>query len=355
MDSFKVPKPRKLKSGTWFIQLRLGGESIPVNGKTEKEVIREAQHIKAEYLAGKRIIKTDSIDTKPLLSLNDAIQEYCDSKSNILSPATVRGYENIRKNQLKSIMDKNIYDLVELSDEEWQKIVNEESAKYAAKTVKNSVLFCKTIIKQRTKKSIAEFDLASPDVRTSSFLLPSEIKTFVKFVMETDISLIALLALSSMRLSEIQALDWKYIKKNPDFIKTNGAVVPDKNHKYQHKEKNKNATSTRNVPILIPELATVIEQQRKPSGPLMTCSRSHFLKHVHRTCQRANITDVDIHGLRHSFASLAYHLKMPEKVAMEIGGWADAGTMHRIYTHIAQQDISRYQTEMANFYKDETV
>lgn len=57
-----------------------------------------------------------------------------------------------------------------------------------------------------------------------------------------------------------------------------------------------------------------------------------------------------MHGLRHSFASLAYHLHMPERIAMEIGGWSDSGTMHKIYTHIAQSDIKRYQAAMGNFY-----
>ena len=41
---------------------------------------------------------------------------------------------------------------------------------------------------------------------------------------------------------------------------------------------------------------------------------------------------------------------MPEKIAMEIGGWADATTMHKIYTHIARADIKRYQTAMTQFY-----
>lgn len=35
---------------------------------------------------------------------------------------------------------------------------------------------------------------------------------------------------------------------------------------------------------------------------------------------------------------------------MEIGGWSDSGTMHKIYTHIAQSDIKRYQAAMGNFY-----
>ena len=50
----KVPEPRKLPSGSWFIQLRLGGESIPVSSTSKQVCIKEAQAIKAEYLAGKR-------------------------------------------------------------------------------------------------------------------------------------------------------------------------------------------------------------------------------------------------------------------------------------------------------------
>ena len=35
---------------------------------------------------------------------------------------------------------------------------------------------------------------------------------------------------------------------------------------------------------------------------------------------------------------------------MEIGGWSDSGTMSKIYTHIAQSDVDRYQTAMTAFY-----
>ena len=63
---------------------------------------------------------------------------------------------------------------------------------------------------------------------------------------------------------------------------------------------------------------------------------------------------VGVHGLRHSFASLAslaYHLQIPEQIAMEIGGWSDIGTMRKIYTHIAQQDMERYETKLQDFLK----
>ena len=50
----KLPEPRRLASGNYFIQLRLGGESISITESSRAACIREARAIKAEYLAGKR-------------------------------------------------------------------------------------------------------------------------------------------------------------------------------------------------------------------------------------------------------------------------------------------------------------
>lgn len=39
----KIPEPRKLSSGKWFIQLRLGGESISISNWDKTSCIREAR------------------------------------------------------------------------------------------------------------------------------------------------------------------------------------------------------------------------------------------------------------------------------------------------------------------------
>lgn len=352
----KIPKARKLGSGAWFIQLRLGGESISVTDRDKKKCEREARYIKSEYLAGKRVKQAEEPPEpeRPIITLDKAIDDYCKSKSNVLSPATIRGYQNIRRNQLKEIMQTDVYELAGLPKEDWQEIINRESGKHAPKTVKNAVSFARTIIQEKTKTVVPAATLPAPIDADTAFLYADEIPKFVSAVMDTPIAVPALLALSSMRLSEIQALDWKGIKKNPDFIRTNGSVVPDEHHKLTHKKQNKNLSSARDVPILIPELKQALERERKPSGPVMAFSRSYFLKKLHLICREANVTDVTIHGLRHSFASLAYHLQIPEKIAMEIGGWSDPGTMHKRYTHIAKKDINRYKTAIADFYSGHT-
>ena len=71
-------------------------------------------------------------------------------------------------------------------------------------------------------------------------------------------------------------------------------------------------------------------------------------------CAANGLPQVGNHGLRHSFASLAYHLGIPEKIAMEIGGWEDSKTMHDIYTHLAKRDIAKRSEDFSNFFLPES-
>lgn len=341
----KVPEPRRLPSGSWFIQLRLGGESIPVTSTSKQTCIKEARAIKAEYLIGKRAAPPSEPPQAP--TLTEAIDAYLDARSNTLSPLTIRGYRIIQKNRFKSVMPRS---LDEIRDDEWQAIVNQEAAICSPKTLSNAYRFVCGVVLEATGHKLPNVTLAAAVPAQRAFLTPEQIKVFVAAVKDTRYAVPTLLALSSLRISEIQALRWENIPKAPEFIHVSGAVVLDEHNTYQVKKQNKNRTSTRNVPVLIPELAFAIERDRKPSGPVLDITQNSLRTAVHKICKANGLPDVSVHGLRHSFASLAYHLKMPERIAMEIGGWSNPATMHEIYTHIAQSDIQRYKTAMAEFY-----
>ena len=94
-----------------------------------------------------------------------------------------------------------------------------------------------------------------------------------------------------------------------------------------------------------------MKRERQKHGPVMVISQNSLRYGIRKICEANSLPDVGIHGLRHSFASLAYHLQIPEMIAAEIGGWSDTATMHRIYTHIAQEDVDHYKTAMERWYK----
>lgn len=345
----KIPTPKKKPSGKWYIQMRLAGESVYLTGWDKAALVKEAQLVKAEYLAGKRAAEAaaESEERPSAPTLREAFDAYLKDASNTLSPSTIRFYRIVQKNRFQAVMDRCVD---AIADKEWQGIINTEAAKYAPKTLRNGYGAVKSVIHAATGHTLPDVTFPGVVPPPRNFLLPDEIPKFVEAVKGTKYAVPLLLALSSMRISEIHALDWANIPEDPDFIRVSGAVVLDETNKYKKKKQNKNATSARNVPILIPALQEAIRRDRKPSGPVMPCSQNNLRLACHRICQEAGLTDVGVHGLRHSFASLAYHLRIPEEIAMEIGGWADATTMHKVYLHIAQSDITRYRTALADFY-----
>lgn len=339
----KIPAPRRLKNGTWFIQLRLGGESISVSDANKSACVRKAQLIKSEYLMGKRIY-APAAD----LTLSSAIDQMIEAKQNTLSPLTVRGYRIIQKYRFQSVMQRS---LKKISSDDWQLIINAESALCSPKTLKNAWGLVKSVL-AHNGISVPSVNLPALSAPQKSFLSASEIPLLVKAVAGTKYAIPVLLCLSSLRISELQALRWENIDPASDFIRVSGAVVLDEKNHWQQKAQNKTLSSARNVPILIPELKAALAAQKKSSGPVMEISQNAFRVALHKICASAGISDVTPHGLRHSFASLAYHLQIPEQIVMEIGGWSDIQTMRKIYTHIAQEDITRYQNKFSEFYQN---
>jgi len=326
-----IPKARKLKSGTWFIQLRINGESVPVSATTKKECEDNARHIKSEHKAGKR--------KKPLqdMTLREAIDRYIDSRDNVLSPATIRGYDSIRKNRFTNYMNISINRI------DWQKMVNEESKIVSAKTIKNAWGLVSSAL---SYSELEASTLALPQVVRADkpWLEPEQILPFIKAVEGNRYERQILLALHGLRLSEILAIDSSKINLKKEHITVSGSVVRGRSG-MANKPTNKNTSSNRIVPIMIPRLKELFAQ-----GDVTKCDLNTIRENINRVCEKSGLPRVGTHGLRRSFASLCYHLKLSERETMELGGWSDAQTMRDIYIYLAQRDRQNAHSKLKYFY-----
>ena len=119
---------------------------------------------------------------------------------------------------------------------------------------------------------------------------------------------------------------------------------------YVLKKTNKNATSTRVIPIMIPQLRKALTAVKKKEGLVCTITPSVLLRDVKRACERAGVTVCSCHDLRRSFASLCYHLNISERQMMSWGGWASPDVMNRVYVKLAAADQAVAKNTVESFF-----
>lgn len=333
----KIPKAKQLPSGSWFCRVRVNGQDIGITRPTEKEAVAEAMAVKAGTKAAVRSGKK---------KLTDAIDAYIAARENVLSPSTIRGYRTIQRSRFAAEMQLDIYST---PGDRWQKAVNMEAKLCSAKTLRNAWMFIAAVIFDATGNRII---VRLPQViqNEKEFLTPEQVPVFVEAVHGADVEIPGLLALSSLRRSELLALKWDDIDLKRGIIRVAGAAVYGPDGKLTRKGETKNSSSRRIVP-LIPPLQEALEQAMPEGETVVEMAPNVIVRHLNRICAENGLPAVGLHGLRHSFASLAYHLGMPEKVAMEIGGWSNDQTMKRIYTHISRQDITNHASEFVGFFR----
>lgn len=331
----KLSKPQKLKSGVYVIRLRLNGKAVAVYGDTEAECRRNATAIKADHLTGRVLV------SKCNVTVTEAIDNYI-SKRPKLSPSTVRGYRSIQKNVFTSVMNQK------LDEVNWQKTIDNDE--HAPKTIHNAWGFIASVI--------AENGLPVPKVRLPAkisneraFLQPNQIPIFLEAIRGTECELAALLGLHSLRRSEILDVTFGDIDLKNQIIHVRGAAVVDDKNELVHKKTNKNATSRRDIPIMIPRLIELVEEKNgKPKEYLVTLNPNNIWRGVNTICRKNDLPEIGCHGLRHSFVSLAYHLGWSELATMKVAGYADYQTMRKIYTHLADEDKQKDIKNMQNFF-----
>lgn len=213
----------------------------------------------------------------------------------------------------------------EAAKAQWQADVHNGKAGHSPKYIKNAWMLMSAAIHETTRRR-PDVMLPEKEVNEKPYLDPEQIDAFVAAVKgHGQIEIAALMELSSLRRSKMLAVKPEHI----DF---------------------KTGTSRRTVPI-IPPLLEALQVADLTGEYVINLTGGWICTKINEICRKNGLPEVGNHGLRHSFASLAYHLQIPEKIALEIGGWKDTGTMHKIYTHLAKKDIANRARDFTNYFR----
>lgn len=319
-----VPKPKQLADGRWTAQVMVDGKRVSVYGSTVKE-----------YEAAARALKLGVIDMKMknTKALGVAIDDFLASNSNLLSPSTLRSFTSYRNHRFQDCMEWNIYD----ADLDWQRAINSELEDVGAKTVRNAWgLITSTMTFHKVPHPSVKLPRKTKAERP--WLDYKQIDVFVEAIRGEEFELAALLALHSMRLSELIAIKPENIDLKKEEIRVRGARVTSKDGEVVYKELNKTEASRREIPIVIPRLKELLTPAVMKQEWVADFSEKRLYDKVNAVCVKCGLPKVGVHGLRHSFASLAYHLKWQKKSTQKIGGWTSSKIVDEVYSHNADLD-----------------
>ena len=332
----RYPTPVELPSGSWRCQVTVDGRRVSVTAPTPQEAISQAL-----LLRDKGITKSPTERT-----LGAVVDEYIDLREQVLSPATVKAYRSYRENRFQRYMDRKISTLDRRT---LQRMVSEEAREVGPKTVKNAWGLL-TAALQEYGVDTDGINLPAVPAAVRPWLTAEEILEFCHIVKGEPCEIPALLALCSLRRSEVAGLTWEDIDLVREIIHVRRSVVIGETGLVE-KQTNKTRSSTRDVPILIPQLADALRAVPEKSGRVVTTHPNTIYNQVNRLCAKHGLPKPGVHGLRHSYASLTHYLHIPPEESARMGGWQDLNTMTKIYMHLSQGQMTRAAETFRSFFE----
>lgn len=328
---------KKLPSGHWRVNLFVGKD---IDGKRKYKSFTAETRKEAEYMAAQYNLERKE-NKAHKLTLHEAVERYIESKRNILSPSTIRGYYDVLDNYCPQLMKQQIGDLTQ---EAVQLAINSMAAKYSPKTCRNTHglisaalkvyrpdLILHTTLPQKTKREIYvpdEKEIA--EIYTLTVGTINEIPVF-------------LAAECGLRASEISALRVENIKSTHIDIKE-ARVIGDDNE--EHLKSPKSSSGYRRVPISEAVYNYLVSHANEegricPRRSAYICNSWSDFKKLHKLNENLNF-----HALRHHYASKCIILGIPQKYIAELMGHSSTEMIEKVYQHIFPSAMEVYSDKL---------
>ena len=233
-------------------------------------------------------------------------------------------YKKYRAGYFSGIAD--IY-VNQITPAEIQAHFNCLAVEYSPKTVRNAHGLLASVLNVYAPE--LRLNTTLPKVQKKIKQLP-DVETLLRAIIGSDIELPCLLAMwCSLRMSELRALKKSDIKDG--VLTVSGAMV---NIDGEHIEKDSTKTIESTRQIRLPEYIIRLIQALPPEQEYITIVKDHalYMRFV-RLLERQGIQHMSFHDLRHMSASIMLALGVPDKYAMERGGWSTPNVMKSVYQH----------------------
>ncbi len=340
--NMKIIKATLLPSGNYRTQIVTGYDEYgkrmvrSFTADTEEEAVRLALDFKANAALG--------IAPKNM-TVEQAFTQYIEARDQILSPATIRGYNIIKNTRMQSIMKINI---LRLKINDVQRAVNLDARRLSHKSLKGALSLLKSVLA-----------VQGVDFNIKRITLPPKKKKYVEiptaeevlsWIIGTDIEVPCLLAMwLSLRISEVRGLQFRDISKDGKTISvTRVKIYLDGKNIVRDSTKTYDSTRMNALPEYLLNLIRQIPHQREDEF-IVNMSYPTIWKRFKKLTQEHGY-DMTFHKLRHEFATTLNDLGIPADYIQKLGGWATDNVMKSVYTHTTSAKEAEYQKKIDEYF-----
>lgn len=321
-----MAKAKQLPSGSWRVRVYDGINKKYVSFTSKlpgKQGKAEAELMAREYVLGIRQKQEQG------RTVGECIDEYIALKENILSPTTIEGYRKERRNSLAELCDISIN---ELTATDIQSHINKLALTKSAKTVRNAHGLLVSVLNTYVPELHIRTTLPKPQKKIKQ--LP-KVEAVLKAVIGSEIELPCLLAMwCSLRMSEIRGAKKSDIKDGVLTVRDTLVTVAGE-HIEKHSTKTVESTRQIRLPEHIQALVAALPAEQ---DKLTLLSGQAIYKRFVRLLGSSGVDAMTFHDLRHMNASVMLALGIPDKYAMERGGWSSPHIMKSVYQHTFSQE-----------------
>ena len=354
-----MAKARKLPSGSWSVQVYDYTDAL---GKKHYQYFTAETKADAEYEAA-RFKKARQLVLKERrradLTVGAAVDRYIELSEKTLSPTTLSRYRNMREHSFPWLMRQKV---AKLTDEDMQESINAELGRIgeksgkplSAKTVANEWGLISSALKAVCSRT---YQVKLPKRQRGERVELPDPRALVDAVRGTEIELPCLLAIwLSFSMSEIRGLkcsdlQGKVLTINRVKVDVDGMPAV----------KNDAKVDTRKRSHILPPYLLQLITDSDPYQRYLETGEDEFLIQVPeysvrqrftRICEKNGINGMTFHKLRHVNASVMLMLNIPDKYAMERGGWKTPYVMHEVYQHTFSKERQNVDAVINRYFED---
>ncbi len=333
-------KARLLPSGKYSVPINYYDE-FGNRKQTSRTAATEAKALKLaqDFLDSKNTMLDDTT------TLRDATRCYIETRVGIIQPTTIRTYIILAENAFRCLQKTRLCDLRPV---DIQRAISIESKRASPKYVKNAFGLFKSVLKM--------FEV---DVNLSSVKLPKvvrkekelpEFATIFDIFKGDDIELYVLLAAwLSLRIGEVAGLQFQDVDEEQKLLHIRRTIIPTKSgNKLREGCKTEKSARTLQLPDYILELIKAIPHENDTDQILQITPRALYGRFKRRVEKHG--IDMTFHDLRHLNASVMLMLGVPDKYAMERGGWATDNILKSVYQQTFSAERVKVDALIDNYF-----